>query len=243
MSVTVDFSRGAVGLRNTGSGGPACGARQQARGKPPRRLRPRSSVSAPTAIGDPTHVRVFVGSGWSKAWGGSPPHFHSVLPRKTTLSTIRGFPAAARPLTSRSPLGAPPLPGRASLGGGSARCWRERAAMAGPSDPGVPAARWKRHIVRQLRQRDRTQKALFLELVPACECSASRGRRGDRAPARGSICLAPPSVTQVPRRLFASEAWGLLDSLSLTRYLRLASVPALSRPGSAQSPLRDGAPS
>ncbi|XP_026939104.1 protein Atg16l2 isoform X5 [Sagmatias obliquidens] len=39
--------------------------------------------------------------------------------------------------------------------------------MAGPSDPGVPAARWKRHIVRQLRQRDRTQKALFLELVPA----------------------------------------------------------------------------
>ncbi|TKC46578.1 hypothetical protein EI555_017802, partial [Monodon monoceros] len=77
------------------------------------------------------------------------------------------FPAAARPLTSRSPLGAPPLPGRASLGGGSARCRRERAAMAGPSDPGVPAARWKRHIVRQLRQRDRTQKALFLELVPA----------------------------------------------------------------------------
>ncbi|XP_060015923.1 protein Atg16l2 isoform X2 [Lagenorhynchus albirostris] len=39
--------------------------------------------------------------------------------------------------------------------------------MAGPSDPGVPAARWKRHIMRQLRQRDRTQKALFLELVPA----------------------------------------------------------------------------
>ena len=69
--------------------------------------------------------------------------------------------------------------------------------MAGPSDPGVPAARWKRHIVRQLRQRDRTQKALFLELVPACECSASRGRRGDRAPARGRICLAPPAVTQV----------------------------------------------
>ncbi|XP_072825354.1 protein Atg16l2 isoform X4 [Vicugna pacos] len=39
--------------------------------------------------------------------------------------------------------------------------------MAGPEDPGAPAARWKRHIVRQLRQRDRTQKALFLELVPA----------------------------------------------------------------------------
>nr|XP_055176818.1 protein Atg16l2 isoform X5 [Nyctereutes procyonoides] len=33
-----------------------------------------------------------------------------------------------------------------------------------------PGARWKRHIVRQLRQRDRTQKALFLELVPAYNC-------------------------------------------------------------------------
>lgn len=40
--------------------------------------------------------------------------------------------------------------------------------MEGPGAPGVP---WKRHIVRQLRQRDRTQKALFLELVPACECA------------------------------------------------------------------------
>uniref|UniRef100_A0A8D0UEU5 Protein Atg16l2 n=1 Tax=Sus scrofa TaxID=9823 RepID=A0A8D0UEU5_PIG len=39
--------------------------------------------------------------------------------------------------------------------------------MAGPSDPGAPVACWKRHIVRQLRLRDRTQKALFLELVPA----------------------------------------------------------------------------
>ncbi|XP_049475358.1 protein Atg16l2 isoform X2 [Panthera uncia] len=36
--------------------------------------------------------------------------------------------------------------------------------MEWPGAPGVP---WKRHIVRQLRQRDRTQKALFLELVPA----------------------------------------------------------------------------
>ncbi|XP_021062630.1 autophagy-related protein 16-2 isoform X1 [Mus pahari] len=42
--------------------------------------------------------------------------------------------------------------------------------MAGPGapcDPCVPAAVWKSHIVRQLRHRDRTQKALFLELVPA----------------------------------------------------------------------------
>ena len=50
---------------------------------------------------------------------------------------------------------------------------RDSAAMAGPGapcDPCAPAAVWKRHIVRQLRHRDRTQKALFLELVPACEC-------------------------------------------------------------------------
>ncbi|XP_014645778.1 PREDICTED: autophagy-related protein 16-2 [Ceratotherium simum simum] len=39
--------------------------------------------------------------------------------------------------------------------------------MEGSGAIGAPAARWKRHIVRQLRQRDRTQKALFLELVPA----------------------------------------------------------------------------
>nr|XP_045002524.1 protein Atg16l2 [Jaculus jaculus] len=39
--------------------------------------------------------------------------------------------------------------------------------MAGSGAPCGPAARWKRHIVRQLRQRDRMQKALFLELVPA----------------------------------------------------------------------------
>lgn len=44
--------------------------------------------------------------------------------------------------------------------------------MAGPCGTEAPAARWKRHIVRQLRQRDRTQKALFLELVPACECAS-----------------------------------------------------------------------
>lgn len=46
--------------------------------------------------------------------------------------------------------------------------------MAGPGSPGgpcAPAAVWKRHIVRQLRHRDRKQKALFLELVPACECA------------------------------------------------------------------------
>ncbi|XP_050612120.1 protein Atg16l2 isoform X2 [Macaca thibetana thibetana] len=61
---------------------------------------------------------------------------------------------------------------------GPARAWRrpgreeraerlQSAAMAGPGVPGAPVARWKRHIVWQLRLRDRTQKALFLELVPA----------------------------------------------------------------------------
>ncbi|XP_012581041.1 PREDICTED: autophagy-related protein 16-2 isoform X2 [Condylura cristata] len=39
--------------------------------------------------------------------------------------------------------------------------------MAVPHAIDTPAAHWKRHIVRQLRQRDRTQKALFLDLVPA----------------------------------------------------------------------------
>ncbi|XP_023557930.1 autophagy-related protein 16-2 isoform X2 [Octodon degus] len=46
----------------------------------------------------------------------------------------------------------------------------EAAAMAGSEGSCVPVARaalWKRHIMRQLRQRDRTQKVLFLELVPA----------------------------------------------------------------------------
>ena len=57
--------------------------------------------------------------------------------------------------------------------------------MEGPGVLGAPAARWKRHIVRQLRQRDRTQKALFLELVPACECTAPGDCRGDGAPAPG----------------------------------------------------------
>ncbi|KAM6157660.1 protein Atg16l2 [Rhynchocyon petersi] len=36
-----------------------------------------------------------------------------------------------------------------------------------PMVPEAPVAPWKRHIVRQLRQRDRTQKALFLDLMPA----------------------------------------------------------------------------
>ncbi|XP_013367301.1 PREDICTED: autophagy-related protein 16-2 isoform X2 [Chinchilla lanigera] len=41
------------------------------------------------------------------------------------------------------------------------------AGSEGLSVLGAPAILWKLHIVRQLRQRDRTQKALFQELVPA----------------------------------------------------------------------------
>ncbi|XP_011717275.2 protein Atg16l2 isoform X3 [Macaca nemestrina] len=71
-----------------------------------------------------------------------------------------------------------PPPGVTESAQGPARAWRrpgreeraerrQSAAMAGPGVPGAPVARWKRHIVWQLRLRDRTQKALFLELVPA----------------------------------------------------------------------------
>lgn len=65
------------------------------------------------------------------------------------------------------------------------------------------AARWKRHIMRQLRQRDRTQKALFLELVPACECAPGGledGSGGDEVPGE---FLAFPAVTQC-RKAFPS---------------------------------------
>lgn len=93
--------------------------------------------------------------------------------------------------------------------------------MAGSCGIGGPAALWKRHIVRQLRQRDRTQKALFLELVPACECAPGgledgRGRDG----AQGE-CLASPTVTQAHQCLPATEASGLLDPVSVTPLLRL----------------------
>lgn len=82
-------------------------------------------------------------------------------------------------------------------------------ARAGPA--GAPAARWKGHIVRQLRQRDRTQKAFFLELVPACECVRALvdGRRGEGIRARGEAFSGPwgrGAGALAPRRLLASEA-------------------------------------
>lgn len=66
--------------------------------------------------------------------------------------------------------------------------------MAGPGAPDASVAHWKSHIVRQLRQRDRTQKALFLELVPACECAPGGledGRGGAGAPRAARVRLAP----------------------------------------------------
>lgn len=113
--------------------------------------------------------------------------------------------------------------------------------MAGPCSTGAPASRWKRHIVRQLRQRDHTQKTLFLELVPACECSPggledSRGGAG----LRESICLASPTVTQVYQRLLPSEALGLLGSLLSYTPSPTSHILALSDPGSPWSPFLVG---
>lgn len=79
----------------------------------------------------------------------------------------------------------------------------------------MAAARWKRHIMRQLRQRDRTQKALFLELVPACECAPGGledGRGGDEVPE----FLAFPAVTQVQQSLPVPEALGRDSPLCYT---------------------------
>lgn len=83
--------------------------------------------------------------------------------------------------------------------------------MAGAGPAGAPAPRWKGHIIRQLRQRDRAQKALFLDLVPACECARgwADGHRGERlwAPGEGSSDFwgGDPGAA-APRHLVASEA-------------------------------------
>lgn len=157
-------------------------------------------------------------------------------PPKYALGTIRGFPATALPLTSRSPLKARPAPrflglGRSAAGG--------REAMAGSCGTGGPAAGWKRHIVRQLRQRDRTQKALFLELVPACECAPGdlgdgRGRgRGSGSVPGFSRC---DSSTSKPSCLRSFGPAGSRYPPSPTSH-----IPALSSLGSPWSPFLDGA--
>lgn len=93
--------------------------------------------------------------------------------------------------------------------------------MAGSGPLGVPTARWKRHIVRQLRQRDRAQKALFLELVPACECATGAvqdGSGGNGDPGAGTgDCPAPRAESRVQNSLLAFGSVGLEVALSVKR--------------------------
>lgn len=111
--------------------------------------------------------------------------------------------------------------------------------MAGPGapcDPRAPAAVWKRHIVRQLRHRDRTQKALFLELVPACECvpggsgMAGFEEVGLLAPGEG-LSLRSTCDSGQRRRL---ASLGPCSLESVTPLSALAEFPsAVSSPGAA----------
>lgn len=125
--------------------------------------------------------------------------------------------------------------------------------MAGPCGTEAPAARWKRHIVRQLRQRDRTQKALFLELVPACECASGGGagvrRRLWRGQGSGTVSgfsgcdasaptpshlqslgpAAPPSVTPY-LRLVTSLLFAVRALLKASSWTELLLVPLPSSP-------------
>lgn len=132
------------------------------------------------------------------------------------LGTARGFPAAAV-LTSWSPREAPPL----LLGQEPCAAARDSAAMAGPAapcDPCAPAAVWKRHIVRQLRHRDRTQKALFLELVPACECvpwgSGMTGFEEVGLPAGGEGLSRRLTCDSGQRRLLSSRGPCILEPVT-----------------------------
>lgn len=119
--------------------------------------------------------------------------------------------------------------------------------MAGPGapcDPCAPVAVWKRHIVRQLRHRDRTQKALFLELVPACECvPGGSGMTGFEEVGFGErACPAARLVTQGSGAVLVPEglaSWKLLR-LSLDRQTPCLRFPArvlLSPQDSALLPL------
>lgn len=102
--------------------------------------------------------------------------------------------------------------------------------MAGPHGPGTPAARWKRHIVRQLQQRDRAQKALFLELVPACECAPGDWKRSwGPAGALGDAWFGPSSVIPDARRA------SLASDVCLVLLGLLSGVLAPSEPGSVLS--------
>nr|XP_008515842.1 PREDICTED: autophagy-related protein 16-2 [Equus przewalskii] len=90
------------------------------------------------------------------------PHLRARPGRDGRRASVRSA-EAVRALRGESPRG--PAPARPRLLRQEVRT--EEAGERGRGAPAGLAARWKRHIVRQLRQRDRTQKALFLELVPA----------------------------------------------------------------------------
>lgn len=194
-SVTSELGPGAEGLR-PGTRRPAPGRAH----RPGEAARGRDRT--PTPRGGQQGPRR--GRGAGDRVGGGVPRLRAA-PRTDALRATRDPPAPGVPASRGGP--APVAPPRV------------RAAMAGPG------ARWKRHIVRQLRQRDRTQKALFLELVPACECAPglARGPRrgpaggggeaGSRAAARAQKSLlaplyAPPSlVGPFPGRALPGSAW------------------------------------
>ncbi|XP_036030478.1 protein Atg16l2 isoform X1 [Onychomys torridus] len=86
--------------------------------------------------------------------------------------------------------------------------------MAGPGNPGgpsAPAAVWKRHIVRQLRHRDRTQKALFLELVPAYNHLLEKAEL--LAKFSEKLKSEPGDVTPAPHQ----DCWGQVSSAASLR--------------------------
>ncbi|XP_059126318.1 protein Atg16l2 isoform X2 [Peromyscus eremicus] len=93
--------------------------------------------------------------------------------------------------------------------------------MAGPGSPGgpsAPAAVWKRHIVRQLRHRDRTQKTLFLELVPAYNHLLEKAEL--LAKFSEKLKSEPEDVTSTPHR----DCWGQFSRPASDRVSSAASL-------------------
>ncbi|VCW96605.1 unnamed protein product, partial [Gulo gulo] len=128
--------------------------------------------------------------------------------RRTLLARSGESPPRPPADVTESPRGPAPV---APPSLGAARGASGTAAMAGSGPLGVPAARWKRHIVRQLRQRDRAQKALFLELVPACECAAGAVQDGRCS------CPPRPSGPASPRLGFPDNR--LLEKAELLAWI------------------------
>ncbi|XP_052568321.1 protein Atg16l2 isoform X2 [Peromyscus californicus insignis] len=93
--------------------------------------------------------------------------------------------------------------------------------MAGPGSPGgpsAPAAVWKRHIVRQLRHRDRTQKTLFLELVPAYNHLLEKAEL--LAKFSEKLKSEPEDVTSAPHQ----DCWGQFSGPASDRVSSAASL-------------------